>query len=60
MPSGEQILAGTWGSNAGGLCDLPKETFDNMLEYVVNEIQPDVIFWTGDNSAHDIWKNTVE
>ena len=31
-----------------------------MMEYVVSEIQPDVIFWTGDNSAHTVWDNTEE
>ena len=41
-------------------CDLPKKTFDNLLDYIANEVKPDVMFWTGDNSAHDIWKNTEE
>lgn len=30
------------------------------MEFVVSEIKPDVIFWTGDNSSHNIWDNTVE
>ena len=60
MPGPSGVAAGEWGSNQGGLCDLPQKTFANMLDFVVNEVKPDVIFWTGDNSAHDIWKNTVE
>ena len=28
-----------------------------MLEYVKSEIKPDIFFWTGDNSAHNVWEN---
>ena len=31
-----------------------------MMEFVVSDISPDAIFWTGDNSSHTVWKNTVE
>ena len=31
-----------------------------MMQFVVSEIAPDAIFWTGDNSSHNIWSNTVE
>ena len=31
-----------------------------MLDYIVNDIKPDFIIWTGDNSAHDVWKNTSD
>ena len=30
------------------------------MDYIVNEVKPDVIFWTGDNSSHNIWDNTLE
>ncbi len=53
------IAAGEWGSS-DGVCDLPKKTFVNMMEYVANEIKPDLIFWTGDNSSHNIWSNTMD
>ena len=36
------------------------KTFQSLLENVVNVQKPDVIFWTGDNSSHNIWNNTVE
>lgn len=29
-----------------------------MLEFVRDEIKPDYFFWTGDNSAHNVWNNT--
>jgi len=51
------IAAGEWGMN---LCDLPPKTFQNALDYIVSEIKPDIIFWTGDNSAHDTWETTSD
>lgn len=54
-----QPAAGPWGSDSG-LCDLPLQTFQHMMAYVASDIQPDVVFWTGDNSAHTVWNNTVE
>lgn len=53
------IAAGQWGSNAG-LCDLPQQTFVSLMDFVASDIQPDLLFWTGDNSSHNIWSNTVE
>ena len=51
------IPAGEWGMEN---CDIPPKTFQSMLEYIVNEIEPDIIFWTGDNSAHNIWENNSD
>ena len=31
-----------------------------MFEYIRDEIKPDIIVWTGDNSPHSIWDNTAE
>ena len=59
VPGPDDEVAGEWGSNFG-LCDIPMKTFQSLLENVVNEQKPDVIFWTGDNSSHNIWSNTVE
>ena len=39
-------------------CDPPKKTSDNMLDYIVNTVKPDVLFWTGDNSPHNTNDNT--
>lgn len=58
-PAQDDVVAGVWGSNFG-LCDIPQKTFESLMEYVVSEIKPDIIFWTGDNSSHNIWNNTVE
>lgn len=55
-PAGEPG-AGRWGSN---YCDLPMETFDNLLEYITETVKPDMMFWTGDNTAHNVWNNTAD
>jgi len=31
-----------------------------MMEFVRDEVKPDLFVWTGDNSAHDTWQNTSE
>lgn len=33
-----------------------------MLDYIVEDetFVPDMIFWTGDNSAHNVWDNTAD
>ena len=41
-------------------CDLPTQTFELMLEYVRDEIKPDVVFWTGDVPPHDMWNYNTE
>lgn len=46
--------AGYWGSYN---CDTAPPTFKLMLETIRDEIKPDVIFWTGDMSAHSVWEN---
>jgi len=52
-------VAGDWGTP---LCDIPVQTFQSMLDYIVKDdsLVPDMIFWTGDNSAHNVWDNTAE
>jgi sphingomyelin phosphodiesterase len=46
------MKAGYWGSIAK--CDLPLRTFDLFLEEL-KKLNIDLIIWTGDNTAHDIW-----
>ena len=36
------------------------QTFENMLNFVTDEIRPDMIFWTGDNTSHNVWSNTAD
>jgi len=33
-------------------------TLENMFDFIKEEVKPDLMFWTGDNSAHDVWENT--
>lgn len=40
-------------------CDTPTNTFDNVLDQIVS-LNPDVLFWTGDNSPHNTATNTEE
>jgi hypothetical protein len=28
-----------------------------MLTFVRDEVKPDMFFWTGDNSPHNVWDN---
>jgi len=56
-PEDQSLAAGHWG---GYLCDLPLHTLQNMLEHIATTHEVDSIFWTGDNSAHNVWSNTNE
>lgn len=31
-----------------------------MLDFVKTEVKPDLLFWTGDNSPHNVWSNSNE
>ena len=53
-----EIAAGEWGSPNYD-CDIPIKTFQSMLDHVTAENLPDMVFWTGDNSAHNVWENTA-
>ena len=55
----DDIAAGEWGA---ANCDIPVKTFQSMLDYIVQDESslPDMVFWTGDNSAHDVWSNTAD
>ena len=47
-----------WGTDAN--CDLPYRTFEAFAQYVAKHINIDLVLWTGDNMAHDIWhQNTT-
>lgn len=37
--------------------DIPMKTFKSMLDHIVETDLPDMVFWTGDNSAHNVWNN---
>lgn len=56
-PAAGEPGAGRWGSLH---CDIPMETFANLLDYITGTVKPDIIFWTGDNTAHNVWNNTAD
>lgn len=49
--------AGYWGSYN---CDTAPSTIKLMFEFIRDEIKPEVLFWTGDMSAHSVWENSNE
>lgn len=59
FPTDPSLAAGKWG---GYLCDMPMITLQSMLSHIVETHGDDIqsIFWTGDNSPHNVWENTVE
>lgn len=56
-PEQGQEAAGKWGA---AFCDTPTRTFDNVLDHILNNVKPDLVFWAGDNSPHNIWSLTNE
>eukprot|EP00116_Pleurobrachia_bachei_P002993 sb/3463255/ len=49
--------AGYWGSLKAS-CDIPLRTYKNALKFIAEEIKPDLVFWTGDIPAHDVWNQS--
>ena len=41
-----------------GMCDTSEAMFDSFLDKV-DELKPDFIIWSGDNTPHDIWVNII-
>jgi sphingomyelin phosphodiesterase len=59
LPPTPEDAAGKYGSLAD--CDLPVITAHMAFDYMRDlDVQPDLIFWTGDNTAHDIWNQSVK
>lgn len=57
-PQDNSPLAGRWGDYK---CDIPMETFDNMLQQAATTHKDiDYILWTGDIPAHDLWDENEE
>ena len=56
-PTEPSWKAGEWGSF---MCDTPEKVIRSFLKFVKSDIQPQLLFWTGDNAPHDIWRNTEE
>ena len=47
--------AGKWGNQD---CDLNQLAFKSLLQFIKNEIKPNVVFWGGDSAPHDIDSET--
>ena len=43
------VAAGNWGAPN---CDIPIRTYQSMLDHMVENNLPDMVFWTGDNASH--------
>lgn len=49
--------AGYWGDYRD--CDIPLRTLESMLQFInANHDDLDLVFWTGDVPAHDVWNQT--
>ena len=57
LPSDPSKGAGEWGSYN---CDPPHNTITNLFHFLKDEIKPDVLFWTGDMTPHNVWENSME
>ena len=57
IPANAADAAGIWGDYN---CDTSPAALTKMFEFVRDEIKPDVLFWTGDMSAHSVWENSNE
>ncbi len=44
--------AGKWGDY--GHCDLPENTYLSLLDYIRDEMKPDVVMWLGDTIPHNV------
>lgn len=54
-PEDPANAAGEWGAYN---CDPPHKTVSKMFEFIRDEIKPDVLFWTGDMTPHNVWENS--
>lgn len=58
IPSDPSHAAGKYGDYN---CDLAPSTMNLFFDYIASiKDEYDLIFWTGDNIAHDVWEQSVE
>ncbi|GCB83907.1 hypothetical protein scyTo_0024749, partial [Scyliorhinus torazame] len=55
LPTKHRKGAGMWGEYSK--CDLPLKTIENLLQHLQSR-HFDVVYWTGDIPAHNIWDQT--
>lgn len=56
-PADPKDAAGPWGAYQ---CDTAPQVLTEMFKFMKTELKPDVLFWTGDMSAHSVWENSYE
>lgn len=56
IPADKTKSAQHWGTYAK--CDIPTRTFEQFLNFTSHHFDIDMIVWTGDNIAHDIWQQS--
>ena len=39
---------------------MPQKTIQHLLDHIAKDLKPDMLLWTGDNNAHNVWENTQE
>ena len=47
----DEEKAGPWGN---AYCDIPPNLLNTTLDFVKNDLNPDVVFWLGDTQPHDL------
>lgn len=57
FPSDPKDAARTYGEYN---CDTAPIVLTMMFEYMRDTIKPEVLFWTGDMSPHNVWENSHE
>jgi hypothetical protein len=55
IPLNESYEAGLYGDYN---CNTPAITLETMLQYIRDEIKPDIIFWTGDSIPYNYWQHS--
>ena len=60
LPSKPEHAAGKYGHKN---CDAPSIVAESAFEFLTtlsDDEKPDLILWTGDNTPHDVWEQSVE
>jgi len=57
MATSDADKAGPWGNNK---CDSPPKMVESMLQFINDEIKPDVALWGGDSVPHNLGTITFD
>lgn len=56
-PRSQEEKAGPWGDFK---CDIPEKTASDMLNFIKEQVAPDVVFWGGDSISPNLGKSSIE